>query len=187
MKMTDGALARADEIERSYGPPVLALRLDSALDQLVAAERVQAAIATLGSAGEVHVSVDVEPPGVIVRQWGFAPDIGETLAALARRRSPGMPAVTRTQRTWSSSSAPRLTARDLTDNVADYEAARLAHETADGPHYGVIYALAPAFNRHRGDQVIGPIVRALDRFLDDHPGEEPLNAAHYLRPAVNER
>lgn len=71
----------------------------------------------------------------------------------------------------------------VTDNVADYEAVRLAHETTGEPHYGVIYALAPAFNRHRGDQVIGPMVRALDRFLNDHPGEEPLNTAHYLRPA----
>lgn len=70
----------------------------------------------------------------------------------------------------------------VTDNVADYEAARLAYETAGEPHHGVIYALAPAFNRHRGDQVIGPTVRALDRFLRDHP-EDPLNTAHYLRPA----
>jgi hypothetical protein len=75
----------------------------------------------------------------------------------------------------------------VTDIVADYEAARLAHETTGEPHHGVIYALAPAFNRHRGDQVIGPMVRALNRFLDDHPGEEPLSAAHYLRPAVDER
>ena len=73
------------------------------------------------------------------------------------------------------------------DNVADYEHVRLALETAGKPHHGVVYALAPAFNRHRGDRVIGPMVRALGRFLDDHAGEEPLNAAHYLRPAVDER
>jgi hypothetical protein len=70
----------------------------------------------------------------------------------------------------------------VTDNVGDYEAIRLAHETSGEPHHGVIYGLAPAFNRHRGPQVIGPMVRALDRFLNEHPGEEPLNGAHYLRP-----
>lgn len=31
----------------------------------------------------------------------------------------------------------------VTDNVADYEAARLAHETTGEPHHGVVYALAP--------------------------------------------
>lgn len=71
----------------------------------------------------------------------------------------------------------------VTDNVADYEAARLEYEIAGQPHHGVIYALAPAFNRHRGDQVIGPMVRALGRFLDEHPGEDPFNGVHYLRPA----
>jgi hypothetical protein len=71
----------------------------------------------------------------------------------------------------------------VTDNVADYEAARLAHETSGQPHHGVIYALAPAFNRHRGARVIGTMVRALDRFLHEHSGEEPLNAPRYLRPA----
>jgi hypothetical protein len=71
----------------------------------------------------------------------------------------------------------------VTDNVADYESARLSLESAGQPHHGVIYALAPAFNRHRGEQVIGPMVRALDQFLGEHPGEEPLNAPHYLRPA----
>jgi hypothetical protein len=84
MEITDAALARADEIERSYGPPVLALRLDSALDRALAAERARAAIALLGSVGEVHWSVDVEPAGVIVRQWGFAPDNRATLAALSQ-------------------------------------------------------------------------------------------------------
>ncbi|MFL5930222.1 MAG: hypothetical protein ACJ75P_03105 [Gaiellaceae bacterium] len=83
MGTADEALARAEEIERSYGPPVLALRLDSALDPEPAAARTRAAIAALGSGGEVHWSVDVEPAGVIVRQWGFAPNIGATLAALA--------------------------------------------------------------------------------------------------------
>jgi hypothetical protein len=84
VEIADGTLARADEIERSYGPPVLALRLESTLDRAVAAERAGAAIALLGSGGEVHWSVDVEPAGVIVRQWGVVPDIRATLAALSR-------------------------------------------------------------------------------------------------------
>ena len=71
----------------------------------------------------------------------------------------------------------------VTDNVADYELARIAHEIAGEPHHGVVYALAPAFNRHRGDQVIGPMVHALDRFLNGHPSEEPTSTAHYLHPA----
>ena len=61
MELTDGALARADEIERSYGPPVLALRLDTGLDRPSAADRARAAIALLRSDGDVHWSVDVEP------------------------------------------------------------------------------------------------------------------------------
>ena len=74
----------------------------------------------------------------------------------------------------------------VTYYVADYEPTRLMLETAGESHHGVVYALAPAFNRHHGERVIGPMVRALDRFLDDHPGDEPLNAAHYLRPVVDE-
>jgi hypothetical protein len=58
VEIADGTLARADEIERGYGPPVLALRLESTLDRAVAAERAGAAIALLGSGGEVHWSVD---------------------------------------------------------------------------------------------------------------------------------
>ncbi len=84
MDLTDGAFARAEEIERSYGPPVLALRLESELDGALAAEQARAAIALLDCGGEVHWSVDVEAAGVIVRQWGFAPEIAATLAALSR-------------------------------------------------------------------------------------------------------
>jgi hypothetical protein len=84
MELTEGALARADEIGRSYGSPVLALRLDSPLDPALAADRARAAIAALDIGGEVHWSVELEPAGVILRQWGFAPDVGATLGALSR-------------------------------------------------------------------------------------------------------
>lgn len=83
MEIADGALARAEEIDRSYGPSVLALRVESALDGALAAERARAAIASLPG-NEVHWSVDVEPAGVIVRQWGFTPDTYATLASLSR-------------------------------------------------------------------------------------------------------
>jgi hypothetical protein len=49
----------------------------------------------------------------------------------------------------------------VTDNVADDEPLGLALEGAGESHHGVVYVLAPTFNRHHGDQVIGPIVRAL--------------------------
>jgi hypothetical protein len=83
MEVTDEVLARADEIERSYGPPVLALRIESKLDPAVAAERAQTALAQLVRDGDVHWSVDVERAGVILRQWGFAPDVAATLTALS--------------------------------------------------------------------------------------------------------
>ena len=83
MEIAEGALARAHEIERSYGPPVLALRLESKLDPAVAAERAQTALAQLESDGDVHWSLDVERAGVIIRQWGCAPDVAATLTTLS--------------------------------------------------------------------------------------------------------
>jgi hypothetical protein len=84
MEIAEEALAHADEIERSYEPPVLALRIESALDPTVAAEGVQTAIAQLGRDDDVvRWSVDVEPAGVILRQWGFATDIRATLRELS--------------------------------------------------------------------------------------------------------
>ncbi len=72
----------------------------------------------------------------------------------------------------------------VTDNIPDYEKARLdweAHDTAD---HGVVYALDPPFNRHRGDAVIGQMIRALEHFLSSpEAAEEPFNRAHHLRPA----
>jgi hypothetical protein len=47
----------------------------------------------------------------------------------------------------------------------------------------VIYALAPQFKRNRGAGVIGPMVRALDRLLGEHPEHEPQSRVIYLRRA----
>jgi hypothetical protein len=52
------------------------------------------------------------------------------------------------------------------------------------PH-GVVYALNPPFNRHRGDAVIGQIVRALDDFLGSAEAQaDPFNRIHFLRAAL---
>jgi hypothetical protein len=71
----------------------------------------------------------------------------------------------------------------VTDNVADYERVRADWESRGTGHYGVVYALDPPFNRHRGTAVIGQMVRALDRFLTSGEGEAPLNRSHVLRSA----
>ncbi|MEX2211231.1 MAG: DUF5615 family PIN-like protein [Gaiellaceae bacterium] len=44
----------------------------------------------------------------------------------------------------------------VTDNVADYELARAEWESRGQTHYGVVYAVDPPFNRHRGEAVVGP-------------------------------
>lgn len=72
----------------------------------------------------------------------------------------------------------------VTDNISDYEKARLDWEARGAAHHGVIYALNPPFNRHRGDVVIGQMVRALEHFLSSPATAGQLsNRAHYLRPA----
>jgi hypothetical protein len=72
----------------------------------------------------------------------------------------------------------------VTDNIADFELIRLEWESRNQIHYGLIYALNPPFNRHRGERVIGQMVNALAHFLSS-PGaaQEPLNRVHYLRAA----
>jgi Domain of unknown function (DUF5615) len=69
----------------------------------------------------------------------------------------------------------------VTDNVGDFEPIRLAHEHEPGGHFGVVYALAPAFDRHRSGRVAGRMVTALERLLHENPGEAPTSAAHFLR------
>lgn len=72
----------------------------------------------------------------------------------------------------------------VTDNIPDYESARLDWEAHGTAHHGVIYALNPPFNRHHGDAVIGQMVKALEHFLSFPEAEEqPFDRVHYLRPA----
>jgi hypothetical protein len=72
----------------------------------------------------------------------------------------------------------------VTDNIADYEQVRRDWESRGQAHHGLLYALDPPFNRHRGEGVIGQMVHALAHFLAsrDTP-QEPFNRAHYLRDA----
>lgn len=71
----------------------------------------------------------------------------------------------------------------VTENVGDFERARIAFERSGRNHHGVIYAHAPQFNRNLGAGVIGPMVRALDRLLSEPPEHDPQNRVIYLRRA----
>ena len=72
----------------------------------------------------------------------------------------------------------------ITDNIADYEQARRDWESRGQTHYGLIYALNPPFNRHRGERVIGQMVNALAHFLaSPDAARESFNRALYLREA----
>jgi hypothetical protein len=75
----------------------------------------------------------------------------------------------------------------VTDNIADYEHARRDWENRGQAHHGLLYALHPPFNRHRGERVIGQMVNALTHFLSSPDAvQEPFNRAHYLREAPDE-
>jgi hypothetical protein len=70
----------------------------------------------------------------------------------------------------------------VTDNIADYEQAIRDWESTGQAHHGLLYALNPPFNRHRGEGVIGQMVNALAHFLSlPDTAKEPFNRAHYLR------
>ena len=71
----------------------------------------------------------------------------------------------------------------VTENVGDFERARVAFERTGRDHHGVIYARAPQFNRNLGAGVIGSMVHALDRLLSEHPEHDPQNGVIYLRRA----
>lgn len=76
----------------------------------------------------------------------------------------------------------------VTDNIADYEQARRAWESRGQTHQGLLYALNPPFNRHRGERVIGQMVNALAHFLaSPDVAQEPFNRAHYLREAPDDQ
>lgn len=75
----------------------------------------------------------------------------------------------------------------VTDNVSDYERARRDWESRGKIHHGIIYALNPPFNRHRGSAVIGDMVHALEYLLlSPEAKAEPFNRAHYLREPPND-
>lgn len=76
----------------------------------------------------------------------------------------------------------------VTDNIADFEQARAVWESRGKRHSGLVYALNPPFNRHRGERVIGQMVKALTQFLaSGEPAGEPLDSIHYLREAATDR
>lgn len=72
----------------------------------------------------------------------------------------------------------------VTDNIPDYEKARLDWEARGTAHHGLVYALNPPFNRHRGDAVIGQLVKALEHFLASPDAEAGAHGrVHHLRAA----
>ncbi len=72
----------------------------------------------------------------------------------------------------------------VTDNIADFELARLEWESRGQIPHGLLYALNPPFNRHRGERVIGQMVNALAHFLSSQDAaQEPFIRVHYLRAA----
>ena len=71
----------------------------------------------------------------------------------------------------------------LTDNVPDYEQVRRDWEALGRSHHGVVYALDPPFNRHRGEAVVGQMVRALELLLRSALTQaDPSDQVHFLRP-----
>lgn len=72
----------------------------------------------------------------------------------------------------------------VTDNIPDYEKARLDWEARGIAHHGLVYALNPPFNRHRRDAVIGQMVKTLEHFLASSDAEAGAHSrVHYLRAA----
>ncbi len=72
----------------------------------------------------------------------------------------------------------------VTDNIPDYEKARLDWEGRGAAHHGLLYAVDPPFNRHRGNAVIGQMVNALEHFLSSPDAEAGAHSrVHYLRAA----
>lgn len=70
----------------------------------------------------------------------------------------------------------------VTDNISDYEKARLDWEARGLAHHGLVYALDPPFNRHWGEAVIGRMVKALEHFLASPDTEAGANnRVYYLR------
>jgi hypothetical protein len=72
----------------------------------------------------------------------------------------------------------------VTDNISDFELARRSWESSGHVHEGIINALNPPFNRHRGKALVGAMVRALEYFLRSPAAQpRPFNRVHYLQRA----
>jgi len=82
--VTDEVFAHARAIERSYTQPVLRMRTDSPLDRALVAESIERAIGSLAAGDEMYWSVDDDPAGVVVSQWGVGADFAATLAAFSQ-------------------------------------------------------------------------------------------------------
>ena len=86
---------------------------------------------------------------------------------------------------WSPTIALQLRKRDL-DVIAITEPAH-ASRYAGISDDQVFARVNPPFNRHRGERVIGQMVRALAHFLSSaDAAKEPFSRAHYLREAPDE-
>jgi hypothetical protein len=84
MEVADELRRRAEQLQRSYGSPLLAMRVESERGAEELASRVLTAISTMDTGDDVYWSVDSEPEAVVVRQWGYSPDPAATLAALSQ-------------------------------------------------------------------------------------------------------
>jgi hypothetical protein len=70
----------------------------------------------------------------------------------------------------------------VTDNVADFIGVLREHTSRARPHFGLVFAVRPAFDRARPG-VVGEMIRALDGLLAEREGDEPSSDVHFLRSA----
>lgn len=70
----------------------------------------------------------------------------------------------------------------VTENVKDF--APLAADTVarGDAHHGLLFTSNRAFPRHR-QRFIGALVRSLERFLEEHPEDDPRGLVAWLDPA----
>ena len=69
----------------------------------------------------------------------------------------------------------------VTDNVRDFMTIVAESASRAEPHYGVVFALRPSFDRARA-AVIGDMTRALDTLLLENEGEGKSGSVLFLRP-----
>jgi hypothetical protein len=70
----------------------------------------------------------------------------------------------------------------VTDNVADFMGVLREHAGRPQPHFGLVFAVRPAFDRARPG-VVGEMIRALDGLLAEREGDEPSSDVRFLRSA----